>query len=139
MLQLASKADLERLVEDAIQESLTLDYKSSAALAKDSKSRDELCKDVSALANSAGGQIVYGVEEKDQKPYKVDDGVSGITREWIEQVIDSNIQPRILGLVISPIQLAKGYAFIISVPQSTSRGAHHRRVRQRTWHSYELV
>jgi hypothetical protein len=124
MLQLITKADLERLIQDSIQESLTLDYKSSAALAKDSKSRDELCKDVSALANSAGGQIIYGIEEKDQKPFRIDEGALGITREWIEQVIDSNVQPRILGLIITPIQLAKGFAFVITVPQSTSRGAH---------------
>jgi predicted HTH transcriptional regulator len=60
----------------------TLDYKSSGALAKDSKSRDELCKDVSAFANSAGGQIVYGIDEKNKKL----DGGSALTREWIEQV-----------------------------------------------------
>jgi hypothetical protein len=124
MLQLNTKADLQRLIDDSIQESLTLDYKASPALAKDSKPRDELCKDVSALANSAGGQIIYGIEEKDKRPFRIDDGVEGITREWIEQVIDSNVQPRILGLVITPIQLAKGYAFVIMVPQSTSRGAH---------------
>jgi hypothetical protein len=51
----------------------------------DSTKRDELCKDASALANSAGGQIVYGIEEKDHKPVRVDEGTQ-ITREWIEQV-----------------------------------------------------
>ena len=124
MLDLKTKADLDRLVADGIQESLTLDYKASPALTKDSKARDELCKDVSALANSAGGQIVYGIEEKNQKPLRVDEGNSIITREWIEQVIDSNIQPRILGLVITPIQLNEGYGYVVSVPASTARGAH---------------
>ncbi len=124
MLEIKTKADLQRLVTEEIQESLTLDYKASPALAKDSKSRDELCKDVSALANSAGGQLIYGIEEKDHKPVRVDEGNSTITREWIEQVIDSNVQPRMLGLVITPIQLEKGYAYVIIVPQSTSRGAH---------------
>jgi hypothetical protein len=46
MLKLETKADLQRLVDDNIQESLTLDYKDSAALAKDDRSRNELCKDV---------------------------------------------------------------------------------------------
>ncbi len=124
MLDLKTKTDLLRLVAEGIPESLTLDYKASPALSKDSKARDELCKDVSALANSAGGQIIYGIEEKDQKPVRVDEGNSIITREWIEQVIDSNVQPRMLGLVISPIQLEKGYGYVITVPQSTSRGAH---------------
>src|SRR3954463_3820580 len=98
MLNLTTKADLERLVIEGIQESLTLDYKASPALSKDSKPREELCKDVSALANSAGGQIIYGIEEKDQRPVRVDDGTMAVTREWIEQVLDSNVQPRMLGV-----------------------------------------
>ena len=56
--------DLKRLVEEGIEESLTLDYKASAALTRESSAVNELCKDVSAFANSAGGQIVYGVEEE---------------------------------------------------------------------------
>src|SRR5439155_1272091 len=97
MLKLETKADLQRLVDDNIQESLTLDYKDSAALAKDDRSRNELCKDVSAFANSAGGQIIYGIPEKNRKPQPLDSGVPNdqITREWIEQVIDSQVQPRI--------------------------------------------
>ena len=75
MLKISTKDDpLQRLVDEEIQESLTLDYKASPSLARDSRSRDELCKDVSAFANSAGGQIIYGIEEKDRKPVKVDSG-----------------------------------------------------------------
>jgi hypothetical protein len=43
MLRLDTRADLQRLIDDEIQESLTLDYKASPSLAKDSRSRDELC------------------------------------------------------------------------------------------------
>jgi hypothetical protein len=87
MLQLETKADLERLITDEVKESLTLDYKESDALGKDSKQRDDLCKDVTAFANSAGGQIVYGVGEDKNLPIKVDDGADpAITKEWIEQV-----------------------------------------------------
>jgi hypothetical protein len=126
MLKLETKADLDRLIIEEIKESLTLDYKASGALGKDSKQRDELCKDVTAFANSAGGQIIYGLEEdKNNLPVKVDDGAdSSITKEWIEQVIDSRIQPRIDGLVITPIQLAKGLGFVLTIPQATSRAPH---------------
>ena len=124
MLKLETKADMQRLIDDEIQESLTLDYKASPALAKDSKSRDEICKDVSAFANSAGGQIIYGIEEKDHKPVMIDQG-SDVTREWIEQVIDSNVQPRIDGLVITPIGLALGrHAYVITISQATGRAPH---------------
>lgn len=81
-------ADLQKLIADGVAESLTLDYKASSSLGKDSKQRDELCKDVTAFANSAGGQIVYGVEEDKNLPTKLDDGADpSITKEWIEQVI----------------------------------------------------
>jgi predicted HTH transcriptional regulator len=64
MIELKTKADLQRLVDEALEESLTLDYKASPALSRDGKAPDELCKDVTALANSAGGQIVYGIERR---------------------------------------------------------------------------
>ena len=93
MFELKTKADLQRLIDDGIQESLTLDYKASPALSKEPKPRAELCKDVSALANSAGGQLIYGIEEENQMPARIDAGAApDITREWIEHVIDSNVQ-----------------------------------------------
>jgi len=68
MLKLEERADLDMLVAQGIQESLALDYKEARSLGKGSPERNELCKDVSAFANSAGGQIVYGIEEKDRRP-----------------------------------------------------------------------
>jgi Putative DNA-binding domain len=124
MLKISTKEDLQRLVDDEIQESLTLDYKASPALARDDKQRDELCKDVSAFANSAGGQIIYGIEEKDSKPIKVDDG-SDLSREWIEQVIDSRVQPRLDGLVITPVPVGSGrHAYVLTIPQASGRAPH---------------
>jgi hypothetical protein len=124
MLKISTKEDLQRLVDEEIQESLTLDYKASPSLARDDKPRDELCKDVSAFANSAGGQIIYGIVEKDRKPVKVDDG-SDLSREWIEQVIDSRVQPRLDGLVITPVPVGGGrYAYVLTIPQSSGRAPH---------------
>jgi Putative DNA-binding domain len=124
MLKLESKADLEMLIREEIQESLTLDYKASPSLSKESKGRDELCKDVSSFANSAGGQIIYGIEEKNHRPTRVDDG-SEITREWIEQVVDSNVQPRIDDLIIKPIPISVGrYAYVFTIPQALGRAPH---------------
>jgi hypothetical protein len=124
MLRISTKDHLQRLVDDEIQESLTLDYKASPSLTKDNKARDELCKDVSAFANSAGGQIIYGIEERDRKPVKVDQG-SDVTREWIEQVIDSNVQPRIEGLLITPVPVGNGrHAYVLTIPQASGRAPH---------------
>src|SRR5215208_5520042 len=101
MLKLENRDDLEGLVAEGIKESLTLDYKASPSLGKADRLRDELCKDVTAFANSAGGQIVYGMEDDKHLPTKLDSGADpGITKEWVEQVIDSRVQPRIEGLII---------------------------------------
>ena len=63
MLKLTTIEELQRLIDEGIEESLTLDYKSSGALSN-SKARAELCKDVSAFANSIGGTILYGMAVK---------------------------------------------------------------------------
>jgi Putative DNA-binding domain len=129
MLRLVTKADLERLVLEAVQESLTLDYKDARSLGKTSPERNELCKDVSAFANSASGQIIYGIEEQGPRPIRVQDPDSvnpaEITREWIEQVIDSNVQPRIQNLVVQSIDVATGrVAYVITIPQATTYAPH---------------
>lgn len=62
--------DIEELIKAQVQESLNLDYKRSNSISN--KSRAEIAKDVSAFANSDGGLIIYGVEEKDHLPVKID-------------------------------------------------------------------
>jgi len=123
MLELKTKADLQRLVDEGLEESLILDYKASPSLSRDGKSPEELCKDVSALANSAGGQLIYGIEENKAagKPSKVDDGVADakITKEWIEQILNSKVQPRMDGVRIERIDMETGkFGYVISVQQS---------------------
>jgi hypothetical protein len=124
MIKLETRADLKSLINDAIPESLTLEYKASPALAKDGKAPDELCKDASAFANSAGGQLIYGIEEKHHRPLRIDEG-SDLPREWIEQVIGSRVQPRIDGVIITPISISAGrHAYILTIPQASSRAPH---------------
>ncbi len=126
MLKLDCEDDLITLVKDDIAESLTLDYKRSNALSRDNTHRDELTKDISAFANSAGGQINYGIVERNRKPVEIDEGVdpSLISREWIEQTIDSRIHPRIEGFVIKPIPLKNNFAYVLAIPQAVTRAPH---------------
>ena len=123
MLDLKKRADLQRLVDEGLEESLTLDYKASPSLSRDGKNPEELCKDVSALANSAGGQLIYGIEEDKTagKPSKVDDGVIDpkITKEWIEQILNSKVQPRMDGVRIDRVDMETGkFGYVITVQQS---------------------
>ena len=124
------EAYLNSLIQVGEQESLTLDYKASAALAKGDKEKNDLSKDVSAFANSAGGLLVYGIVEDKHVPIGIDTGVDRnvITKEWLESVIKSRIQPVVDDLAIKQIDLpSKGVdkvAYVVKVPGATSRAPH---------------
>jgi hypothetical protein len=123
-------AFLLQLIAVGEQESLTLDYKASAALAKTDLKKKDISKDVSAFANSAGGFLVYGMLENKHIPTSIDVGADRnvITKEWLESVIKSTIQPTVEGIVIKSIQLpSKGpdkVCYVVQIPQATSRAPH---------------
>jgi len=132
------REDLELLIQQQVQESLHLDYKSSASLSK--SGQKEIPKDVSAFANSDGGMIIYGIEESGHLPVRIDEGVSNsvITREWIEQAILSNISPRIEGIQIQQIPLdSNNSAYCIKVTKS-DRAPHQERKNKRYYKRYDF-
>lgn len=112
--------DLRSLINNQAQESLYLDYKASTALDNNESNKTEISKDVSAFANSDGGMIIYGIAEKNHLPQRIDGGIAVEgKREWLEQVINSNIQPRIQEVRIKQIDLTSdpGKAvFVVDVP-----------------------
>ena len=57
-----SLSDINRLVSDAVPESLYLDYKQELHLEKPDEKK-EFLRDVTAFANAEGGLLVYGVKE----------------------------------------------------------------------------
>lgn len=119
-------ARLYQLIADQIEESLTLDYKAAGALDNTDKKKKEVTKDVSAMANSAGGVIIYGIREHDHKdkrhiPAAIDPvNRLAFSKERLEQVIN-NIRPRIEGVVIHPITFSSNstdVVYVVEVPQS---------------------
>ena len=61
-----NKEYLLSLIENKVEESLNLEYKSAKALDRTAKATSEISKDVSAMANSHGGVIIYGISENDE-------------------------------------------------------------------------
>jgi len=98
-------------------------------LSKTDAKKKEISKDVSSFANSDGGNIIYGVKEfgvsdKKHLPEKVEDGFdpSTISKEWLEQVITSNIHPKISGLIIKSIStgIDSKVIYVVIIPKSAT-------------------
>ena len=125
-------SDLQSLVDDEIEESTTLEYKRSFAV-ENLKWKRELAKDVSAMANSNGGTIIYGIGEKEGAngrsipkellPIKF----SEMSKDRLSQLISSNIQPTIdnIEILCIPQDELSGY-YVVTIPQSTT--AHQNRL-----------
>lgn len=127
-----TKEDLQRLIDNEVEESTILEYKSSFAV-QNPKWREELAKDISAMANSNGGSIVFGIKQKD-----IGNGnaiahrltpipSSEMTKDKLSQLLSSNIQPIINNLEITYIsESQEGGYFIVEIPQSNT--AHQNRL-----------
>lgn len=90
--------DIEQILLTGEPESIALDYKEG--FSGSDRDKGELAKDVSAMANSQGGYIIIGVQEKGLKPIRPPVGIDKMVgrqniEEWIEQVVAANIAQRV--------------------------------------------
>jgi hypothetical protein len=114
------QADLETLVHEKVREKQTLEFKRDSYGQNDEGTR-EMLRDISAMANAYGGDILLGVEA-------IGDGVASdivgvLDGEKEAQRITSsclsNIEERIGGLVVWPVVLSNSkHVIIIRIPQS---------------------
>ena len=116
-------SDLLELIHNNMTEYKYLEYKSLDALTPFEKA--EISKDVSSFANSGGGIIVYGIKEVkngERIELLLEDGLELNTRyskEWLENIIFSNISPRIKGIFINPVKTPREkYIYVVIIPQS---------------------
>lgn len=117
---------INSLINDKIEESLHLDYKAADALGKSDGKKAEISKDVSAMANSDGGMIIYGIDEYIEPDKRhLPEKISPVQRveykkEWLEQIINSNIHPKIRNLLIHSVSLDKvdEVVYIVEIPKS---------------------
>lgn len=114
-------SDLLELVNQQVAEQKMLDYKRELPGGSD-KDKVHFLTDVSAFANAGGGDIIYGIEEKDGKAHELvgleNDNIDASIL-WLENVIRPGIEPKIIGLQIRSIDLDNGKtAIIIRIPRS---------------------
>ncbi|MDK2822937.1 MAG: hypothetical protein PWP71_855 [Clostridia bacterium] len=117
--------DIELIIQNNILENKQLEFKACDALKDEYK--DEISKDVSSFANSAGGVIIYGIKELEEGRtirLELDEGYDindRINKEWLENVIYSRISPKIEGIYINPIEIKNGKViYVVIIPQSTT-------------------
>jgi hypothetical protein len=112
---------------DVVPEGRQIEYKRDLPKKDDYEDVKEFLKDVSAMANTIGGDIVYGVSEgKNANGDTVAQALDGIANEdadkvklRLDQMIRANIKPTLIGYDIHPITLGGGLTiFVLRVHRS---------------------
>jgi len=107
---------IRRFVEDGIREDADLDFKRTL-YPQDGDGRDELAKDVAAMANTRGGVILLGIEERDEVAVAAPGVTLGSDEEQrIRAIIKSRIRPLLPGfeiLQVSGDDLLQGFFLLV--------------------------
>jgi hypothetical protein len=121
--------DIERLVRNGVPEGRSLDYKETLPGNSDSDRR-EFLGDLSSLANTVGGDVVYGVgEQRDTngKPTGVPAFVVGLSvanRDAellrLESIVRDGLAPRVAGIHFRWLDGTPGAVLVVRVPRSWS-------------------
>lgn len=129
-MNITTLADIQRLIDDGVVENTSLEYKAGIDLNGKKDWRRELAKDVSAMANANGGTIIFGLcevkeEGKPALPGKITPLDSTVmSKERLEQVIYSNISPKIDGIeivsLVADASKPKEVVYIVNIPQGTT-------------------
>lgn len=113
---------IESFINNEIEESVNIEFKASGSISKQPSVKKEMSKDISSFANSDGGIIIYGVEEKNHKAHSLSTINGNVyTKEFLEQVINSTIKRTIKNLKIFPIRVDGDIGksiYVVQIPSS---------------------
>jgi len=112
---------LNELCAARTSESLTLEFKRELPARGLDQAKAEFLKDVCAMANAAGGDIVYGIEERDGLAVNlspiIDEPFEAVQRR-LRQVLDG-VEPRLAAVQFLEVPIAAGgFVMVVRVPQS---------------------
>jgi hypothetical protein len=114
------EADVTALIQNQVREGRTIEYKLTLPGGTDSDKKEFLA-DVSSFANSAGGDILYGVAATDGQPTAITP-LPGFNADAdtlrLENMLRTGLDPRIPGLRTKAIPVTGGSIFLVRVPKS---------------------
>jgi hypothetical protein len=118
-----TETDLTELIVNQVAEGKTIDYKLTLPGNSDDDKKEFLA-DVSSFANTAGGHLIFGMEETQGIASNLP-GISGLDPDKeklrLEEIIRNGIAPRIAGISIHAVQLQNGNCVIATyIPKSWS-------------------
>jgi predicted HTH transcriptional regulator len=120
-LSAITAVDIVQLATEGTPEGRTIEFKRDLPGSKD-LDRKEFLADVSSFANAIGGDIIYGVEEKDGKAARaLGLAITNADAELLrlDQMIRSGISPRLAGCQLQAVDgLPNGPAILIRIPRS---------------------
>ena len=124
-------ADLQALVAEQRPEGRRLDYKRDLPDLGKEESKREIARDVSAFANGAGGDLIFGIEEaKDAAGKNLGraGAVVGVACDnfdqlklRLESILASHIEPRVQGIAFHEVvdaSFVNGPVIVIRIPRS---------------------
>jgi len=113
-------ARLLELVSAKPPESQTLEFKRELPNSTD-RGRYEFLKDVCALANTDGGDLVFGVAD-DCSIVPIIGEAPDAAQRRLGQILDSALEPRLVGHRFHPVPIAAGgYVLVLRIPASFNR------------------
>lgn len=119
-----SEADLDSLVTNKVDERKTLEFKRTLPREDD---KTEFRADVTSLANSSGGDLIYGVDAVEGVATAVLGlGDAKVDPEILrlQSLLLTHVDPRIPGVEMQAVPVgAKGHVLVVRVPKSW-RGPH---------------
>lgn len=118
-----AEADLTLLIANRQEESTTLEFKRDI-VGNDRDATKEFIADVCAMANTKGGDLVFGVLEDTEGcaaslapiQFNPDDVVTRLTN-----ILNDGLEPKLHGVVMRAVPIAAGrFALVLRVPRSYS-------------------
>ena len=112
---------LSQICTDQWPETQTLEFKSILPLNAE-ENREEFRKDVCALANADGGDLVFGISEiggRANAIHAITGSEVDATKRRLRQILESKVEPRIHGIQIHTCPVSSGgFVLVLRVPSS---------------------